>query len=165
MRLKFVTFIIISILFVLGCKTIAKKRYYYYSACYLFEDHAYRNLIMEFQPDSFFIIRNSNGIALQKTRVGKWEMISPQEVIIRIDGITDTTAFDYYRPYEDIDVYKILDGEKGHFPRIFNDTVFFSENFNKARLHEFDFVFCKKCKWGCYKFDRFLKEVKKRNKN
>jgi len=142
MKFKIFTILIILTIWLLACNTITKTKYQYYSACYIFDDNFYRKFMMDFHPDNYFYLRNL-GSPMTGTFVGKWEMLSSHELLIRIDDIRDTLAREQYHPHYFTQDGKIRVNHDRHFPKINNDTVFFSDNYETVRWRVLEFFFAR----------------------
>jgi len=113
---------------------------------YYYKDK-YRGIGLRFNPDYTYKLRISGGWGSYCS--GTWKVISLNKILLSQDLYLDSIpVFEYLKPGEEVDYQKVFDSEIELFPFLNNDTMFLSENFEVAKIREFEF------RWRNYSLDK-----------
>lgn len=106
---------------------------------YVFRDSPQRNLIINFNSDSTFLLRNAVEGDLNYSLIGKWSQIDDLKfVVINSKGKRDNHPI---APPEGgrIDAIKAFSDKNYIFPTIYMDTVVFDEKYKAFELKGYKF--------------------------
>lgn len=108
---------------------------------YKFSDSPYRNIIINLNYDSTFVMRNAVSGDLSFSFAGKWERITNQSILlINPNQINIDSQVNAPRKGEKINTKLAFRDRSYIFPLIENDTICFTKRYNGFNLKNYPFV-------------------------
>lgn len=129
--------------YLLSCSPATKIFNYNYK----FSDSPYRNIIINLNYDSTFVMRNAVSGDLSFSFAGKWERINNQSILlINPNQVTIDSQVNAPREGEKIEPRLAFSDRSYIFPPVESDTIHFTNRFDGFILKNYRFVKSKRAR-------------------